>query len=145
MTPESTAAALLVLDFDGVCFDPTARDIDPAAADLVRDARAVGIGVAVLSNELDEHTRTTTPLLDDVDHVVACTTGIQKPDRRAFQRVMMIADVSPERTVVVDDRDANVRGAEAAGARAVLFDLGDRAGSWTAIRRAAGLPPAEEA
>lgn len=131
--------ALLVLDFDGVCFDRSRREIDPEAIGVVDDARRHGIVVAVLSNELDDATIASTPLLDDVDHVVVCAAGIQKPDRRAFQRVMLHAGIDADRTVVVDDSEVNVRGAAAAGASALAFDVEDRAASWTSVRRAVGL------
>ena len=54
------------------------------------------MAVAVLSNELDDDTVETHPVLRAVDHVVACNTGIQKPDRRAFQRVLLLTGVGPE-------------------------------------------------
>ena len=131
--------ALLILDFDGVCFDRSRHEIDPDAVALVGDAQRHGILVAVLSSELDDTTIATTPLLDEVDHTVVCTTGIQKPDRRAFQRVMLLTGIDAHRTVVVDDSEVNVRGAAAAGATAIAFDVDDRAASWTSVRRAAGL------
>ena len=130
---------LLVLDFHGVCFDPRTGDIDPAAVELVADIEALDIIAAVLSNELDDHTIASTPLLQQMDHVVSCTAGIQKPDRRAFQRVMLLASVDASRTVVVDDSPDNVRGAEAAGARVVWFDADDRAASWARAREGLGL------
>lgn len=129
---------LVILDFGGVCVvaDGT-RDL--AASDLVEDARNDGIVVAVLSNELDDRTVTDEPVLQAVDHVVACNTGIQKPDRRAFQRVLLLTGAAAEHTLVVDDSTDNVRGAEAAGITALRFDTGDRARSWAAVRGALGL------
>ncbi len=140
MTAPDGRIELLVLDFHGVCFEPRTGEIDPTAAQLTADAEAGGIATAVLSNELDDRTIASTPLLQQVAHVVSCTTGIQKPDRRAFQRVMLLASADAARTVVVDDAPENVRGAEAAGATAIWFDRTDRAGSWTRVRRSLGLP-----
>jgi len=138
----TSAPRLLILDFGGVCVDPAdpAR-VDPAAELLVTDGQRLGISVAVLSNELDDRTIATTPLLGLVDHVVSCNERIQKPDRRAFQRAMLAAGVEATDTLVVDDSIDNVRGARAAGAAALHFDLDDRTGSWSAVRRAIGLTP----
>ena len=106
---------------------------------MIDAANRRGITVAVLSNELDDDTIETHPLLGAVDHVVACNTGIQKPDRRAFQRVLLLTGIEAERTLVVDDAEDNVRGAEAAGTAALHFDVDDCAASWAAIRAELGL------
>ncbi|MEO1060576.1 MAG: HAD-IA family hydrolase [Actinomycetota bacterium] len=126
---------LLVLDVGGVCVDRAGRS-DPAATELVDAARERGIVVAVLSNELDEASADALP---PVDHVVACNTGIQKPDRRAFQRVLLLTGTDAAAALVVDDSADNVRGAEAAGAAALHFDPDDRSASWAAVRAALGL------
>ena len=124
---------LLVLDFGGVCVDADGTT-DPAVVDLIDAARRQDVTVAVLSNELDASTVASHPVLRAVDHVVTCNTGIQKPDRRAFQRVLLLTGVEAGRTLVVDDSPDNVRGAEAAGTTALRFDTADRAGSWAAVR-----------
>ncbi len=132
---------LLILDYDGVCLscvDPAHPTIDPEVSELIRYARQAGITVAVLSNELDDHTINNTPMLRSVDHVVVCSAGIQKPDRRAFQRVMLLTGIEASNTVVVDDSRDNIRGAAAAGAVAVHFDATNRRRSWTAVRSELG-------
>ncbi len=128
---------LLVLDFGGVCVDADGAS-DPAAVDLIDAAHGRGMAVAVLSNELDPATVASHPVLRVVDHVVTCNTGIQKPDRRAFQRVLLLTGIEAGRTLVVDDSPDNVRGAEAAGTTALRFDPADRAGSWAVVREALG-------
>ncbi len=139
MAPHDRTVELLILDFHGVCLDPRAGTIDPVAKAVVSECSPLGLPVAVLSNELDGHTIQSTPLLQQVDHVVSCTTGIQKPDRRAFERVIRLVGVAPEHAVVVDDQPINARGAQAAGAASIWFDVDDREASWASVRRAIGL------
>lgn len=129
---------LLVLDFGGVCVDADGST-DPEVIDVIAAARERSITVAVLSNELDDDTIAVHPVLRSVDHVVACNTGIQKPERRAFQRVLLLTDVDAEQALVVDDADDNVRGAQAAGTTALHFDVDDRSRSWAAVRSELGL------
>ncbi len=126
---------LLVLDFDGVCTYSAAELIGRGAArtladavrpeveDLVQAIRRGGVAVAVLSNELSQDWIADVPLLAAVDHVVCCSdNGIFKPDRRAFQRCVLLAGVSPESTAVVDDSRDNVTVAGSLGMTAILFD-----------------------
>ncbi len=129
---------LLVLDVGGVCIDEEGAT-DPTVAGVIDAAKERGLTVAVLSNELDNATIATHPLLQRVDHVVSCNRGIQKPDRRAFQRVLLLTGIDADRTLVVDDAGDNVRGAQAAGTTALHFDVDDRAASWATVRVELGL------
>lgn len=52
---------------------------------------------------------------------VSCRTGVRKPDPEAYLGPARALDVAPAACVFVDDRDRNVRAAEAAGMRAVRF------------------------
>ena len=104
---------------------------------VVLAAQALGMQVSVLSNEIDRAWVEQSTLLAQVDHILACSdNGIFKPDRRAYQRALLMSRCAPERTLFVDDEVDNVRGAEGAGLAALLFDTGDPVGSWTAIEAA---------
>ena len=143
---------LLILDFVGVCTEPladlarTADHTNPAvpvhrwAESAIRDARAAGIAVVILSNDLPKSTIEATPLLAATDATVSLAgSAITKPDRRAFERVMLAQQVSADRTLVVDDSPENIRGAQNAGAAALHFDPSDPRRSWKAVRAELGI------
>ena len=127
---------LLILDFGGVCTLSAAEliglDVDPAdstaamrdgAEEMVQAAQAAGALVFVLSNELDAQLVSSVPLLQAVDRVVLCSdNGIYKPDRRAFQRCLLLAGVEAHEAMMVDDHPDNVAVAESLGIAPVLFD-----------------------
>lgn len=138
---------LLVLDYGGVCtlsHEELLVGSESIAMGERRDCLVVitlahdaGLQVAVLSNEIDRAWIDDSPVLTQVDHVLACAdNGIFKPDRRAFQRASVVAGASPDRTLVVDDEIDNVRGAQAAGMTAILFDPSNPHSSWEAVEAA---------
>jgi putative hydrolase of the HAD superfamily len=143
----------LIVDYDGVCTpsirelvaDPTlladgSVPIRPDAHTCIGAALDQGLVVVVLSNDLPTSTVDTTPILQRVDHVLSLANApIRKPDRRAFQRALLLAGVSPDRALVVDDSASNVAGARAAGIPAIHFDVTAPAESWAAVRRLLGL------
>ena len=143
---------LLIVDFVGVCTAPLgdlARTADhtsavvpvhPQAESVVRSARAAGITVVVLSNDLPEETIKATPLLSAIDDTISlANSAITKPDRRAFERVMLTQQVPANRTLVVDDSPENIRGARSAGAKALHFNPSTPHHSWTTIQTELGL------
>jgi len=145
---------LLVLDYGGVC-TPSHREylaadrdgidiehIRPECRDLVRQVSDAGISVVILSNEIDATAAGRSELPEGIDHVIACTdNGILKPDRRAFQRALLVGGCEPGRTLVVDDDDDNVRSARLLGIEAVEFDVDDPVGSWRRVAAAVGVSP----
>jgi len=134
---------LLVLDFAGVCtlgpneLEATvslAESVRPQCVEVVDAAKAAGITVAILSNEVSYEWAETVPLLRQVDHVIACTdNGILKPDRRAFERALYVAGTAAEATLVVDDDEDNVRVAASLGTHAIHFNVSDPDRSWKQI------------
>ncbi len=140
---------LLILDFEGVC---TRSGAELASADaplslaaavraeaepIVLDAQQRGVLVMILSNEINPEWAATVPLLASVDRVVACSdNGIFKPDRRAFQRCLLLSGVAAENTLVVDDHPDNIAVANSLGMHTVLFDPADAAASWLSVRAA---------
>ncbi len=139
---------LLILDFAGVC-TPSAAEliasgapasaitIRPECESLVAQAQSAGVTVAILSNEISRDWIKDVPLLATVDHLVACSdNNIFKPDRRAFQRCLLLTGATAERTVVVDDTVDNITVAASLGMSTVLFDGSDPDAGWTAVREA---------
>lgn len=135
------------MDFVGVCTAPLgdlARTADPTSAvvpvhpqaeSVIQSARAAGITVVVLSNDLPEATIKATPLLAAVDDTISlANSAITKPDRRAFERVMLTQRVPADRTLVVDDSIDNVRGARSAGTAVLHFDPSNPRRSWDTVR-----------
>ncbi len=131
---------LLILDFGGVCtyspseaialgLDPAdlAAAVRPEAESVAQQAREAGIVIAILSNELSKEWGQFVPLLQAVDHVVCCSdNGIYKPDRRAFQRCLLLSGFTAERALVVDDHPDNVAVAASIGMRSVLFNAANK-------------------
>lgn len=143
---------LLIVDFVGVCTAPfadltrtadhtsAAVPVHPQAVSVIQSARAAGIAVVVLSNDLPEATIKATPLLAAIDDTISlANSAITKPDRRAFERVMLAQQVPANRTLVVDDSPDNIRGARSAGAKALHFNPSTPRHSWKAIQTELGL------
>lgn len=143
-----TNTNLLILDFAGVCTasalqrlsghsaDAPHNDIRPECEELVRHAQQAGIEVVILSNEISMDWMSSIPLLEAVDHVVACSdNNIFKPDRRAFQRCLLLTGADAERTLVVDDEADNITVASSLGMHTVLFNEDDTQASWSEVRK----------
>ncbi len=136
---------LLVLDFMGVCTPamPELLTADPSLPipvrediwSLVEDVKDQGMTVAILSNEISTDWELSHDLFSTVDHVIACSDNhIFKPDRRAFQRCLLLAGRAAAETVVVDDEMDNITVAASLGMQALLFDTNDPASSVATIR-----------
>jgi putative hydrolase of the HAD superfamily len=105
-------------------------DVRPGAARLVEDARAAGVPVGVLTNDLTafhgEDAMAAHPLLSDVDVLVdGSVTGVLKPDPRAYALAARRLGLPPGEIVFVDDMPWSVAGARRAGMVAVLLDYAD--------------------
>jgi len=100
----------------------------PETLQAIEAAKARGIRLAILSNELDlfygPEMRSRLPFLKKFDLVADATyTKILKPDPRAYLDCARELGVEPQRCVFVDDQKRNVKGAEAVGMHAVYFDV----------------------
>jgi putative hydrolase of the HAD superfamily len=137
--------AFSVRDYMTLLYDPPfAEMIRPAAVEVAIRARAAGLGVSVLTNDMRAfHGReweASVGFFDLVDHIVDCSdTGLLKPDPRAYQRALDIIDVEPGRVLFVDDQPANIDGARRFGFDAIWFDIGDADGSWSSVAERLGL------
>ena len=102
--------------------------VRPQAVHAIDTAKARGVKLAILSNELDlfygPEFRNNLPLLQNF-HVIADATytKILKPDARAYLACAKELDVDPHSCVFVDDQARNVQGAKAVGMNAVHFDV----------------------
>lgn len=107
--------------------DPEAV-VRPEAIRTIDTAKARGVKLAILSNELDlfygPEFRDRLPLLQHFDVIADATyTKILKPDARAYLDCASELDVEPCNCVFVDDQARNVQGARDAGMIAVHFDV----------------------
>ena len=116
----------------------------PGMLAIIGEARARGMKVAILSNELElfigAEAMRTLSVFKQVDAVVdATTTGAFKPDARAYELALEAVGVAAEEAFFVDDQPRNVEGARAAGLATVHFDIGDVEGSLGKVRAALSL------
>ena len=119
----------------------------PGALALMRDARAAGLPVGILTNDL----RLFQPadfvaglalgeLADDV--IDGSLEGIMKPDPRIYRLSAARLGVACEDVVFLDDQPVNLAGAEAVGMTAVRVDVTNPQAAFDHARALAGLPPA---
>jgi putative hydrolase of the HAD superfamily len=107
--------------------DPEAV-VRPEAIRTIDTAKARGVKLAILSNELDlfygPEFRDRLPLLQQFDVIADATyTKILKPAARAYLDCATELDVEPRNCVFVDDQARNVQGAKDVGMIAVQFDV----------------------
>lgn len=102
--------------------------IRPEALSAISRAKAAGVKLAVLSNELDlfygASFREKLPFLKDFDVIVDATyTGILKPDPRAYHDCIAQLGLPAKACVFVDDQARNIKGGQDSGLNCVEFDV----------------------
>jgi putative hydrolase of the HAD superfamily len=107
----------------------------PEAQSAILAARAAGVRLAILSNELDlfygVEFRRRFPLIDLFEVIMDATyTQILKPDPQSYQSCLAALGLPASACVFVDDQVKNVRGALAIGLPTVHFDVTDPAASY---------------
>jgi putative hydrolase of the HAD superfamily len=107
----------------------------PEARDAILAAKAAGIRLAILSNELDlfygVDFRKRFPLIDLFEVIADATyTKILKPDPRSYRACLEELGLPPEACVFVDDQLKNVTGARAVNLPTVHFDVTNPAASY---------------
>lgn len=117
----------------------------PEARETILAAKAAGIKLAILSNELDlfygVEFRKRFPLIDLFDVIIDATyTGILKPDPRAYAMAVEAVGLPITDCVFVDDQLKNIEGAVAVGLPHVHFDVTRPAASFALARQMLGLP-----
>lgn len=127
-----------------------ARQIDPNAivrpgmTRLVHLARARGIRLGILSNELElfygDEFLAGMDIVRDMETVIDAThTGILKPDPRAYLAAAQAMGLPPEQILFVDDQFRNVAGALEVGMQVHHFDLRDVDGQIDALAARCGV------
>jgi putative hydrolase of the HAD superfamily len=120
-----TALALSMTDDDFVAawnsiFTKT-KGMEPLLAELAPRTR---LFAATNTNALHlAHIRAHHHVLSYFEHIVAsCEIGRRKPDAAFYDEVVSRAALAPESLLFVDDLEANVTGAKAAGLQAIRFE-----------------------
>ena len=124
--------------------DPNAI-VRPGIRRLVRAARARGLAVGILSNELElfygAEFLSRMDILRDMQVIVDAThTQVLKPDPRAYALALQQLDLPAARVLFVDDQFRNIAGAQRAGLQSQFFDLRDVDGSIAAVAARLRLP-----
>ena len=127
--------------------DPN-RVVRPQIARLVTAARARGLRLGILSNELElfygPKFMTGMDVMRSFDVVVDAThTGILKPDARAYALAAEALEVEAGDVLFVDDQFRNVAGGFEAGMQVQHFDLRDVPGSIAAVAARLAIPAKE--
>ncbi|MFT3818991.1 MAG: HAD-IA family hydrolase [Rubrivivax sp.] len=127
--------------------DPNAV-VRPGIRRLVRAARARGLAVGILSNELElfygAEFLSRMDILRDMQVIVDAThTQVLKPDPRAYEMAVQQLALPAARVLFVDDQFRNIAGAQRAGLQSQFFDLRDVDGSIAAVAARLRLPIAE--
>ncbi len=118
----------------------------PGMLAIIGEARARGVPVAILSNELElflgPQWFDRFSVFRNVDAIVDATrTQIFKPDPRAYRLALDAIHVRAPEALFVDDQPRNVEGARAAGLAALHFDIARVEETLAALRARLGLPP----
>ncbi|MEZ5117042.1 MAG: HAD-IA family hydrolase [Candidatus Nanopelagicales bacterium] len=118
--------------------------VRPGALSLMREAKAAGIPVGALTNDLtafhDQEWLDRMTVLREFDVLVdGRTEGVLKPDPRSYRIVLERLGVPAEGTVFVDDQPVNLRGAVEVGLTPVLLDPTDPKPAFDEARRLLGL------
>ena len=106
-------------------------DIDPyvraigGVLDLAKEIKKTGYHIAILSNdslELAEKRRQKFGYDDLFQEIIlSCKLGMVKPEPEIYQFALKRLDISPNQSILIDDRLENVRGAGRVGIHTILF------------------------
>jgi putative hydrolase of the HAD superfamily len=137
---EWTSFDLITLLYD--C--PESEYVNDELLQLVVDARAAGLPVVALTNDLtDFHGQEWVDAQEWLKHfsavVDASLTGILKPDPAAYAAGVAATGVPAGEVVYLDDMPVNVAGGVAAGLQTIEVRYDDRAGAVAEARRRLGL------
>ena len=116
----------------------------PEAREAILKAKAAGLKLAILSNELDlfygVEFRRRFPLIELFDVIIDATyTRILKPDPRAYELVLAELGLDRRNCVFVDDQKKNIEGAVAVDLPHVHFDVTRPAESYAQALEMLGL------
>jgi putative hydrolase of the HAD superfamily len=113
----------------------------PVMPQWARDLRAAGIRTALLSNmpvPVRDYILRCAWLPDFDVRVFSCEAGLCKPEPEIYRNCLSKLGIQPSEVLFIDDREPNIRAAEALGLHAVLFT--DPAGAARQIEQRFSLP-----
>jgi HAD superfamily hydrolase (TIGR01509 family) len=116
---DTLAAALYALDAD-----PRNHPLYPDAEPVLRDLKARGVAVAVVSDfHVDLRPMLTAQGIADLvdDCIISAEHGIQKPDRRIFRLALEAVGVPASQALMVGDRASRDGGAADAGITTLIL------------------------
>ncbi len=134
-------------DFITLLYDcPESEYVDAQLVELMVEARAAGLPVVALTNDLaDFHGQDWVDAQEWVKHfdavVDASETGVLKPAPAAYAAAVAATGVPAAEIVYLDDMPVNVAGGVAAGFQTIEVRYDDRAGAVAEARRRLGLTP----
>ena len=99
-------------------------NLNPVMVRWSRQLNDAGIKTALLSNmhaDLVKHVRTFEWLQRFTVRTFSAEVQLVKPDAAIYQHTLRQLETAPEKTVFVDDREANIQAARALGIRAIQF------------------------
>jgi len=111
------------------------KHIDPAALQLMRDIKASGLRLGILSNIPRDFPRDSVPAFAEADIAVySCDLGIIKPEAGIYEKLRERAGCLYEDIVFFDDKEDNVARAKELGIQAFLWE-----GAETARKLVSGI------
>lgn len=123
-----------------VASSAAAHHARPVMLDLIRDVRASGRSLALITNNIRPlgEVADATWVFDAFDVVVeSCRCGMRKPEPQIYRRTLAALDTPPERTVMLDDLGINLKPARALGMATVK--VGDADTAAAEVRALLGL------
>jgi putative hydrolase of the HAD superfamily len=114
-----SAARSLIVEWDAY-----RGAVVPEVLAFVRSVRRGAVRVVLATNATDDLDLDLAALglTDEFDAVAgSAALGVHKPARAYFEAACALVDTPPERCLLLDDDDRNVRGARAAGLSALRF------------------------
>ena len=134
LRPEQISA---LIEIDGRSWSHPAL----AMPQWARDLRAAGLRTAILSNmpaPIRDYILRCAWLPDFDVRVFSCEAGLCKPEPAIYRNCLSKLGVQPSEVLFLDDREPNIRAAEALGLHGVLFT--DPAGAAREIEQRFSLP-----
>ncbi len=102
--------------------------VNPPAVDVLRRAKAAGYRLVLLSNTDPERFGFAARKFPEVmffdEYALSYELGLLKPDAAIYLEAARRAGSAPGECVFIDDMEENVRGAEAAGLKGILYKPG---------------------
>jgi putative hydrolase of the HAD superfamily len=99
------------------------KHINPATIQLMRDIKASGLRLGILSNIPHDFPRDSVPVFAEADIAVySCDLGIIKPETGIYEKLREKAGCSYEDIVFFDDKVDNVNKARELGIQAFLWE-----------------------